>query len=366
MIQSKTDKSLLWWWIVAFAATLFVLYVLRAMLLPFVAGLALAYFLDPVADYLEKFGMRRTPAVLIITVVFMGTSVAILLLMAPIIRNQIVSLVHNTPSYIDSGWSVLEPYLELLKHHLPAKQVTAIENAAQGFVGTAFDRIGDILTGVLSRGVAVFSLMSLFVITPVVTIYLLRDWDDIVAKVNDWLPKEEAPAIRAIARDVDLTLAGFLRGQATVCLALATVYGCGLSFVGLEAGLLVGMATGFAAFIPYAGGITGFIVAMTLALFQFDEWTSIAGVIAVFAVGQVLEGYVLTPRLVGGRIGLHPVWVLFALLAGGTLFGFAGVLVALPVAAIIGVLVRHGLRRYLNSSAYLGQKDSPSESITHE
>jgi len=349
--------STLRWWVVAFVTFLIGVYLLKGMLLPFIAGLALAYFLDPVADRLQRMGLGRTPAVLLITSVFMLSGLGVILLIIPVIQAQLLSLVHNAPRYADSGWTVLSPYVDWLRTNLPAKQVEAIEQYASNYASFGVQWIAGVATRMLSQGAAIFSLLSLLIITPVVTIYLLRDWDHIVAKVDGWLPHASAKTIREIAHDVDLTLAGFIRGQATVCLVLACVYGVGLSLVGLEAGLIVGMATGLAAFIPYVGGITGFLVAMLLALFQFNEWGPIVSVIGVFVVGQGLEGYVLTPRLVGGRIGLHPVWVLFALLAGASLLGFAGVLIALPVAAVIGVMVRHGLRRYLASSVYSGESE---------
>ncbi len=362
MTAKKTSNlTLFQLWGLAFLAFIAVLYILRTMLTPFVAGLALAYFLDPVADQLEKRGVKRGPAVLIITLVFMICGIALLATILPIIQQQVVSLVKNVPRYVDSGWLVLAPYIEQVRAYLPAEHFASLEDAVSQYIGRIVNNVGAFVTGLLSRGVALFNLLSLLVVTPVVAIYLLRDWDYMVTKVDSWLPRDNANAIRAIARDIDKTLAGFIRGQATVCLALACVYGTGLSLVGLEAGLLLGIASGMAAFVPYVGGITGFTVAIILALFQFADWQPIAGVVAVFAVGQVLEGYVLTPRLVGNRIGLHPVWVMFALLAGGALFGFAGVLVALPVASVIGVLVRHGLRRYLASSAYSGREVSQED-----
>ena len=348
LIQSRTLRG----WLIAVVVFFAALYFLRGVLLPFVAGFALAYFLDPLADRLENAGMRRIPAVVVITLGFLLVVAGLLVILVPVIQGQIVALIENAPGYADRAWASISPHVDWLVEHLPQEQVKSIESSAGNFAGGAVDWVGGFAKGVLKQSFAVINVLSLLIITPVVTFYLLRDWDRMVVQIDSWLPRAQAPLIRSMARDIDRTLAGFLRGQATVCLCLATIYGGGLSLVGLEAGLLVGIGTGMLSFIPYVGSITGFIISMILALVQFPDWQHIAGVAAVFGVGQTLEGYFLTPKLVGDRVGLHPVWVLFALLAGGTLFGFLGILVALPVAAVIGVLVRYGLRHYLASPAY--------------
>ncbi|MBN2752885.1 MAG: AI-2E family transporter [Rhodospirillaceae bacterium] len=347
-------RSIFRGWVIAFVVFFAALYLLRGMLLPFVAGLAFAYFLDPLADSLERLGLKRTLAVVVITLAVMLVVFGLLLVLVPAIQVQIVTLIENGPSYADRVWAFLSPRVRWLLDHLPSDQVQGFEKAAGNYVGTLFDWSGGLARGLLSRGFAVINVLSLLVVTPVVTFYLLRDWDGIVERINSWLPRDNASTIRSMARDIDQTLAGFLRGQATVCLVLAAYYGLALSVAGLDAGLLVGIATGLVSFIPYVGGISGFVVGGILALVQFSDWPSILGVIAVFVGGQALEGYVLTPRLVGNRVGLHPVWVLFALFAGAALFGFLGILVALPVAAVIGVLTRHALRRYLASTVYRG------------
>jgi len=209
----------------------------------------------------------------------------------------------------------------------------------------------------LRGGAALFNTISLLVVTPLVAFYLLRDWDRITAAVDGWLPRDHAPEIRGLARDIDGILAGFVRGQGTVCLFLAVFYGLGLHFVGLEFGLLVGLVTGAISFVPYFGMLIGMVTALGIAFVQFNDWTGFAMVIGVFAAGQVIESFFLTPKLVGERVGLHPVWVIFALMAGGAVFGFTGVLMAVPVAATIGVLVRFVVARYLGSELYRGADD---------
>jgi predicted PurR-regulated permease PerM len=207
---------------------------------------------------------------------------------------------------------------------------------------------------VLTGSLVVVNILSLLFITPIVTFYMLRDWDVMVSKVNAWLPRQHAETIRIQLREIDRTLAGFVRGQATVCLALGTFYGVGLTAVGLDLGLIIGLGSGLVSFIPYLGTLSGFVIGVALAFAQAQDWHLPAMVAGVFIVGQVLEGNFLTPKLVGDKVGLHPVWVMFALLAGATLFGFVGVLLAVPVSAVIGVLVRFGLSRYLVSPLYKG------------
>jgi predicted PurR-regulated permease PerM len=212
----------------------------------------------------------------------------------------------------------------------------------------------NLLGQVISGGVAIANLISLLVITPVVAFYLLRDWDRIVARVDTWLPRGHAGAIREQAREIDRTLAGFLRGQGTVCLILGVFYAIGLTLAGLDFGLVVGLVAGLLSFIPYVGAIVGLVLSVGLALVQFDDWLRIAVVAGIFFVGQAVEGNFLTPKLVGESVGLHPVWIIFGLLAGGALFGFVGVLLAVPAAAVIGVGVRFALGRYMQSPYYHG------------
>jgi predicted PurR-regulated permease PerM len=226
---------------------------------------------------------------------------------------------------------------------------------ARARMGSGLSLVGQTALNLVQSSVAIANLLSLIFITPVVTFYLLRDWDRIVTKIDALLPRQHAAVIRAQGRAIDTTLAGFARGQATVCIILATYYATALMIAGLPFGLAVGMVAGLLTFIPYLGAIGGFVIAMAIALVNFDSWSGVIAVAAIFGVGQVVEGNVLTPKLVGDRVGLHPVWVIFALLAGGTLFGFLGLLLAVPTAAGIGVLVRFALSRYLAGPFYLGQ-----------
>ena len=341
-------------WLAGFLLALIALYLLRAVLLPFVAGLALAYFLDPLCDRLEKWGCGRALATTIVLIAFGILAVAVLLLLIPLVQAQIVGLVASLPAVVAALLARVEPLLRLADEHLSPEEMADLKSALAGQAGSVVQWIGTALATVLTSGLALVNILSLIFITPVVTFYMLRDWDRLVARIDGCLPREHADIIRTQGRLIDATLAGYARGQAVVCLVLGVFYAVGLSLVGLDYGLIVGVLAGLLSFVPYVGTITGFVTSMGLAFAQFSDPLSIGLVFAIFLIGQVLEGYVLTPRLVGDRIGLHPVWVIFALLAGGALFGFVGVLLGLPAAAVVGVLARFALGRYMASPYYRG------------
>ncbi len=341
-----------WFWLIGLAIALVVLYLLRGVLLPFVAGMAVAYLLDPICDRLERWGLSRTLATTVLTIVFLVIVAAALVLLVPVVVGQLANLVERAPAFAKALREQLANFLALAESRIDPAFVERMQGALADSANRLFSWTTEVIAGVLSGGAAVANTLSLIVITPVVTFYLLRDWDRIADTVDGWLPRAHAPTIRRLAGEVDQTLAGFLRGQGTVCLLLGLFYATGLSLAGLEFGLVIGLAAGLLSFIPYVGSIVGMLLSVGLAFLQFDDWLRIAIVAAVFFVGQALEGNVLTPRLVGRSVGLHPVWVIFAILAGGALFGFVGVLLAVPVAAVVGVGIRFALTRYLASPYY--------------
>jgi predicted PurR-regulated permease PerM len=341
-------------WIGGLVLFAFLVHVLSAVLLPFVAGLAIAYLLDPVADRLEKWGAPRWLAATLIVGAFFAVVGVALVLLYPPLQAQVVGLAALLPGLIERLQAWAAPIIEHLKADLPPDAVEQLKAAAGAYAGTAVKWATGLVAGLWRGGVAVFSVLSLLIITPVVAFYMLRDWNLIVGRLDSYLPREAAPVIREQVKAIDRTIAGFLRGQASVCLVLAVWYAVGLTVVGLKFGLLVGLGAGLISFIPYVGATTGLLVGVGVALAQFGLAPTVLAVVAVFLVGQALESYVLTPRLVGERIGLHPVWIIFALLAGGALFGFTGILLAVPAAAVIGVLVRFGLGRYLASPLFKG------------
>jgi len=341
-----------YFWLVWIGIALVALYFLSDVLLPFVAGMGMAYILHPPMQALEKRGVPRWAGAAIVMSTCFAIGLLTLIIVLPLILEQFAALAQAVPEIIAGIKDRMMNAAVALRDRLPAEDV----DRAQQFVVDAFGRLGtwmaDLAGKLVTGGLAIFNVLSLFLIMPVVAFYLLRDWDMILATVDSYLPRSHVEVIRDQALQVDRTLAGFIRGQALVCLILAVLYAAGLSAVGLEYGLAIGVIAGSVSFIPYVGWFLGFALSAGVALFQFPDWFSVALVIAVFLAGQVLEGYVLIPTLIGDRVGLHPVWMIFALIAGGALFGFVGLLIAVPAAAVIGVLVRFGLRIYRESHYY--------------
>ncbi|HEY8515728.1 MAG TPA: AI-2E family transporter [Candidatus Binatia bacterium] len=348
-------------WLLLLGGFLLFLWLLSPILLPFVLGMAIAYFLDPVVDQLQRIGISRgiAAAIIIIGFFFVGTLIFVLLL--PTVLEQIAGLITRMPDYFvalfDLGRSLIERALASLDprdvEQLKAPLAAAVQRAA-GLLAT-------LLNGLVDRGVRIVNVITLLSITPLVAYYLLRDWPKVVETVDSWLPLEHAETIRAQARAIDNVLAGYVRGVATVCLTLGAFYAVALTAVGLNFGLTIGLLAGLISFIPYVGTFVGLVTSVGVATLQFwSDWTMILVVFGIFMAGQVLTDYVLTPRLVGDRIGLHPLWVIFALFAGGSLFGFLGILLAMPVAAAIGVLARFAITQYKESNLYLGE-ETPAE-----
>ena len=342
-------------WLAALAVIVLLLWLLSEILLPFVAGAAIAYLLTPVTDRLERLGVNRLAAALsIITLVVMAIVVAILLV-APILGGQLTSFIDNIPGYVTRLQSLLsDPSRPWLQKILGAsfsadKSIGDLVTQGVGWL-TAF------LKSLWSGGRALVSLFSLVVVMPVVAFYLIYDWHRMIRTADSWIPVQQRETVRHLARDVDAAIAGFVRGQTAVCLILGSFYAVALTLSGLNFGLLIGLISGVITFIPYVGSMTGLILAVGVAVAQFwPQYSSILVVLGIFLVGQFLEGNLLAPKLVGESVGLHPVWLIFALLAFGYLFGFVGLLVAVPLAATIGVLVRFALQRYRESALYTGK-----------
>ena len=341
------------YWGIATAVFAVVLWFLGDVLLPFVLGGAIAYFLDPVADRLEKMGFTRAIAVTIITLFALVLFIIMALLVVPSLVTQAIDLFNIAPTLFGNLRDFLiERFPELMDTESTLRQsLVAIGEKIQSYGG-------QLLETILSSAASIINIVMLFVIVPVVAVYMLLDWDNMVARIDDLLPRDHAPVVRKLAGDIDATLASFIRGMGTVCLILGTYYAAALMLVGLQFGLVVGFIAGLITFIPYVGALVGGALAIGLALFQFwGDWLSIAMVGGIFALGQVIEGNVLTPKLVGTSVGLHPVWLLLALSVFGSLFGFVGMLVAVPVAAALGVIARFATRQYLDSRLYRGLSD---------
>ena len=343
-------------WLAAFVVFVLVLWLLSEILLPFVAGPAIAYLLTPVTDRIERLGVNRLAAAFLIITLVVMAFVLLILLVAPILGGQLSSFIENIPGYVSKLQSLLsDPSRPWVQKLLGAGFNT--DKAISDLVTQGAGWLTTFLKSLWSGGRALVSLFSLIVVTPVVAFYLIYDWHRMIRTVDGWIPLQQRDTVRRLAREIDAAIAGFVRGQTAVCLILGSFYAVALTVSGLNFGLLIGLGSGLITFIPYVGSMTGLILALGVAVAQFwPEYSSILTVLGIFLVGQFLEGNVLSPKLVGESVGLHPVWLIFALLAFGYLFGFVGLLVAVPLAATIGVLVRFALQRYLESSLYTGEK----------
>lgn len=337
------------------ATLLAFIYATRGVLLPFVAGLAVAYLLDPLADRLEKWRFPRWLAAAVILFLFFVVASAVLLAMLPIIQVQLLALVQNLPGYLEGLRPFVDNVLLRISDSFHVEIATDAESLIASVASRGLDRMGGIFTGLMSQGAAFFNLLTLLLISPVVAFFLLRDWDLIIATIDSWLPAEKGPVIRKLAGRIDQALAGFVRGQTLVALTMAVLYAAGWSFVGLNYSLILGLLAGILAYVPFVGALVAMLIAMIVGLGQFGPDSGpLLQVFGVFVVVQVIEGAFLTPRLIGSHVGLHPVWVLFAIFAGGELMGFVGVLIALPVAAAAAVMIRHVIERYLDSALKKG------------
>ena len=355
MGQTATGRWI--FWVAAAALFLLLMWVLNDILLPFVVGMVVAYFLDPVVVRLQRARMSRTMATTLVTIVAVLVAVGVVMAILPPLFGQIQSLITKAPEYVVKALGRIQPLLEPLRDRLglDPPSLHDLQSEATQWAGKGLEVAGGIAGALAERGVAIINLLGLLFITPVVTFYMLRDWEKLVAAIDNSLPLEHADTIRKLTAESNAAIAGFVRGQALVCLALGTFYGIGLTLVGLQFGLVIGLVAGAISFIPFVGTFVGGVMALGMALAQFPpEWIGVVKVAAVFVVGQMLEGNFLSPKLVGDRVGLHPVWIMFALLAGGSLFGFTGVLIAVPVAAVLGVVVRHFIARYRESALYRG------------
>lgn len=350
------------------ALVLFVglLWLLSGVLMPFAAGMALAYLLDPVADRMQRLGIGRLTASLIILGICLVIFIVLLLAVVPLFAHQFGGFVEKLPSYIAKLQELARTQGGALADKLGFDIFEKIgiggagsgdaSRSAADLVGKAGQLAAAFLASLWSGGQALLGLASLLVITPVVAFYMLVDWDKMLSAVDSWIPIKQRDTVHQIARDIDKAIAGFIRGQSLVCLFLGLWYGIGLSLIGLNFGFLIGISAGILSFIPYVGSLTALVVAAAVAIAQ--GWPSLwllAMAVAVVGVGQFLEGNILTPRLVGQSVGLHPVWLMFALIAFGSLLGFTGLIIAVPVAAAIGVLARFAIARYLESPFYQGK-----------
>ncbi len=352
MVSARAYRLLFWLGLLLLAV--FVLGLVQGILLPFVTGFVIAYVLAPMVARLERGGIRRDLGSLLVLILFLIGFAGILVVLVPLIQGQIVELITRVPNLVHALQELLGKLILLLQEQLPAEDVTKLRDLLGAKLAEAVTWIAGLVQGMITSSFAILNIVSLVVVTPIVT-----DWDRMVAQIDSYLPRQSLETVRGQARIVSDTLVGFIHGQALVCLILAIYYGVALTAAGLASGLALGLLIGVLAIIPILGAATGFILAISLAALQYGSWTEILVVIGIFAFGQLMEANFLTPKLVGDRIHLHPVWVIFALFAGGTLYGFVGVLIAVPAAAVIGVLARFALARYRRSTLYDAREPEP-------
>lgn len=371
--MSLPAKTQLRYWGIATAVFFILLWVLGDVILPFILGGAIAYFLDPVADRLEEMGLSRMAATGLITCMVMLLFILAVLLIIP-------TMIRQAGAFVETAPELFQRLQSFLNERFPSimEEDSVLHQSVASLGDTIRERGGQLVNGLLTTASSLINVIMLLVIVPVVAVYMLLDWDRMVAEIDRLLPREHVPVIRRLAGEIDRTLAAFIRGQGTVCLILGTFYAVALMLAGLQFGLVIGAVAGILVFIPYVGTIVGGSLAIGVALFQFwgsvpvqdgetivmaTNWARIGAVVAIFVTGQILEGNFLTPKLVGGSVGLHPVWLLFALSAFGAIFGFVGLLVAVPVAAALGVLARFVVQQYMDSRLYWGAEGKPAPDI---
>jgi predicted PurR-regulated permease PerM len=353
-------RQVLFWLATAVLMALF-LYIFSGILLPFVAGMVLAYFLDPVADWLQRLGLSRLMATVVILIAFIVVVVLAFVILVPVLATQMADFGRKLPDYLTRLQSLLTSFDPKWLEQRFGVNAAGLRDGLNSLLTSGFSLLTTVFTSIWSSGVALVSVVSLFVVTPVVAFYMLLDWDRMVAEVDGWVPRDHVETVRALARDINTATAGFVRGQGTLCLVLGAMYATGLTLTGLNFAILIGLFAGLISFIPYVGSLTGLVLAVGVAFVQFwPDWAMVVLVACVFFVGQFIEGNILQPRLVGKSVGLHPVWLMFSLFAFGALFGFVGLLIAVPASAAIAVLVRFAISRYLESPLYKGHATEPA------
>ena len=343
--MNVTRPSMLWIATLAVVAAIVVL--LRDILLPFVAGIALAYLLDPVVGRIERLGVNRTIATLGIVGLFIIGVGGVMVQVTPLLGTEVADFIEKVPKYIEKLQAVANNPGRPWLRKIIGEGLSEAEQSSGQLTSMAADWIPTFLRSLWSDSRALMSILSLMVVTPIVTIYLLMDWKRLIAAIDGLIPAAQHETVLAISGELNDTISGFLRGQGTICLVLALYYASALRLTGLNHGILIGLAAGLISFIPYLGSLTGLVLSLCVVVLQFwPDWTMIPVVLGIFLVGQAIADYVLAPYLIASRVQLNPVWIMFAIAAFGYLFGFVGLLIAVPLAAAIGVVIRFAMRQY--------------------
>ena len=347
------SNKLIFWCLVLGTIGLF-FYKIMDVLLPFFIAVLLSYFLSPLVDWLEKKRFPRTPATIIVLSIFLFILISIIITIAPLVRNQILAFIDRIPKYSNFILNILVPSLHERVNNLSPFLAEKVKDVIQDSTSSFFGYTSQIITTLLKSGFAFVNTLSLIFISPIIAFYTLRDWNFAFAKLEKLLPPAHSKLLIEQFHQIDHVLSNFIRGQTIVCTFLATFYSIGLTFIGLDFALFIGLATGVLGFIPYVGILIGTLISLTVAFLQYGTLKAVLSVIGVFAAGQFIEGNFITPKIIGEKVGLHPVMIFLALFSAGTLFGFFGVLFAIPMAAVLGVIVRFLITLYKRSSYYKG------------
>ncbi|MBS0185634.1 MAG: AI-2E family transporter [Proteobacteria bacterium] len=339
-------------WILILGGGFLFFYLLSGILFPFIIGIVVAYALSPSVNFLEKYKINRATGSLCILSSFFLSIAALFLFAFPFVQDEIISLTKVIPSLGVHLHTHAMSLLDEMSKFISPEDWIRVQNYAKTFLGDSLKWLAHLIGDLLTNSLALANIIALMIVTPLVSFYFLKDWPKILNSLKALIPKKASPTILRLVKQIDDALSGFARGQALVCFILSIYYGLSLSLTGLHSGLAIGLLTGFFLFIPYVAVLTGFSIATIMSFVQFDDWTHRLVVIGIFLVGQVIEGNFLTPRLVGERIGLHPLWIIFAVFSGAYLMGFLGVLIAMPMIAIIGVLFKFLREKYLESPLY--------------
>ncbi|ANY79168.1 hypothetical protein BB934_13880 [Microvirga ossetica] len=335
-------------WITIAVIALVTLVLLREILLPFAVGMTLAYLLVPAVDGLERIGINRGLAALILILVLAVGFVGLVLVMLPALIGELRFFIDEFPRYVARVQSLAADTGRPWLHTIMGQELRIEETATHTVAAMSSAWLDDLVRSAWSSGKALFSLLSLLVVVPIVSIYLLADWDRMIATIDGWVPAKHREDVRIVVLEIHDTVAGFVRGQIVICLILAVFYAGALRLTGLNHAILIGLTAGLISFVPYLGLCVGFVVAACVAIAQFwPDWTPLAVVAGIFLLGETIADYVLSPRIIGSRVKLNPVWLMFALFAFGYLFGFVGLLIAIPLAASLGVILRFSMRKAL-------------------
>ncbi len=352
--KTLSAKQQALFWLAAFIVFCSLVWLLQDILLPFILGLGIAYLLNPMVEWFNKKGYPRTFTSLGILVLFLSLLGTFILVFPPLVYHQLLQLTQEFPDLALSVWETVKPYTRWLGSELEIQNEQDIKTIIQDNLGSVFEVAKRLMGGVAAGGHAVLGLLSITFLMPIVAYFMLKEWPAINGWIDDTLPRQHKPTVMLLLGQINEKIAGFIRGQLTVIVAIALMYSIALSIAGLNYGILIGIAAGVLSIIPLLGSFTGFIISVTVAWFQNGEWPYVFLIAAIFLIGQAIEGNLITPRLVGKYVGLHPLWVIFVLLAGGSLFGFVGMLLAVPVAASVGVLIHYGIESYKKSTLYIG------------